>query len=170
MHPDAVVVKDLNEDIGAESERDAGVEKVAGVDDDRRATALGLKRAEGRQEVFDGAVALEKMHVLGASEVALERSGEDDDGDVRAAAAEVGGDLGPELPGAEMIIEDRDIDIVKDLGCLLNGGGRDALIAVLAKDGSAEMQVGRLVVQKEDTNVLSLCRHTPADVGWFGHG
>ena len=113
MLPDAVVVEDLDEDVGADGKRDTRVEEVAGVDDDGGAAALGLEGAEGSEEVRDGAVALEQMHVFDAAEVVVERGGEDDDGDVGAAAAKKGGDFGAELAGAEMVVEDGDVDLLK---------------------------------------------------------
>ena len=112
--PDAALVEDLDEDVGADGEGDAGVEEVARVDDDGSAAAFGAEGAEGGEEVFDGAVALEEMHVFDAAEVAVERGGEDDDGDVGAAAAQESGDFGAELAGAEVVVEDGDVDVVEE--------------------------------------------------------
>ena len=154
--PDAVFVEDLDEDVGADGHGDAGVEEVAGVDDDGCAAAFGFEGAEGVEEVFDGAVALEQMHVFDAAEVAVERGGEDDDGDVGAAAAEESCDLGAELAGAEVVVEDGDVDVVEELGGFFDGGGGDALVAVLAQDGGAEMQIGGLVIEQKDANGLAL--------------
>ncbi len=150
-----MVVEDLDEDVGADGEGDAGVEEVAGVDDDGSAAAFGVEGAEGGEEIFDGAVALEEMHVFDAAEVAVERGGEDDDGDVGAAAAKEGGDLGAELAGAEVVVEDGDVDAVEELGGLFDGGGGDALVAVLAEDGGAEVEIGGFVVEQEDAHRLS---------------
>jgi hypothetical protein len=62
-------------------------------------------------------------------------------------------DFCAELSGAEVVVEHGDVDVVEDLGCLLNGGGWDAVVSVLAQDGSSEMQVGRFVVEQKDANV-----------------
>jgi hypothetical protein len=51
--PDALLVEDLDEDVGADSERDSRVEEVAGVDDDRCAAAFSAERAESVEEIFD---------------------------------------------------------------------------------------------------------------------
>ena len=100
-------------------------------------------------------MAFEEVHVLDAAEVAVEGCGEDDDGDVRAAAAEERGDLGPELAGTEVVVEDGDVDVVEELGGLFNAGRGDALIAALAEDGGAEVEVDGLVVEQEDADGLS---------------
>jgi hypothetical protein len=95
------------------------------------------------------------MHVFDTAEEAVEGGGEDDDRDVRATAAEECGDLGTELTSAEVVVEDGDVDVVEELGGLLDGGGGDALVAVLAEDGSAEVQVGGFVVEQEDADGLN---------------
>jgi hypothetical protein len=150
--PDAIFVEDLDEDVGANGAGDAGVVEVARIDDDTGSAALGFEGAEGVEEIFDGAVALEEMHVLDAAEVLVEGCGEDDDGDVGATAAEERGDLGTELASAEVVVEDGDVDVVDEFGGLLDGGGGDALVAALAEDGGAEVQVGGLVVEQEDAD------------------
>ncbi len=114
--PVAFGIEDLEDDVVADGHVDAGVEEVAGVDDDGLAAALGFERAQGGDQVVDGTVALEQVHVLDAAEAALERGGEDDDGDLGAAAAQLGGDFGAELAGAEVVVEDGDVDVVEELG------------------------------------------------------
>ncbi len=110
VEPGAFAVDDLQEHIRSHGEADAGVEEVAGVDDDGRAAALGLQRAQGVDEIVDGAVALEQMHVRGAAELMVERGREDDDGDLGPAGAQAGGDGGAELAGAEVVVEHGDVD------------------------------------------------------------
>jgi hypothetical protein len=115
------------------------------------------------------------MHILDAAKVAIESGGEDNDGDVRAAAAEESGDLGAELAGAEMVVEDGDVDLVEELSGLFNGGGWDALVAVLAQDGGAEMKIVGFVVEQQDTHGLGVyARHQVKDaryaVGRLNHG
>src|SRR3984885_2751757 len=153
--PDAVFVEDLDEDVGSDGAGDAGVVEVARVDDDGSAAALGFEGAESVEEIFDGAVAFEEMHVFDAAEEAVEGGGEDDDGDVRTTAAEERGDLGTELAGAQVVVENGDVDVVEELGGLLDGGGGDTLVAVLAEDGGAEVQVGWLVVEQEHADGLN---------------
>lgn len=148
-----MIVKDLDENVRADGHADAGVEEVASVDDDWSATAFGLQRTECGEEVFDGAVTLEKVHVFDTAEITIECGGDDDDGDMRATAAEVGGNIGTELAGSEVIVEDGDVDVVEELSGLFDGGRRNALIAVLTEDGGAEMEIGWFVVEQEDTNV-----------------
>ena len=172
--PDALFVEDLHQHVGADGEGEAGVEEVARVDDDGSAAAFGPEGAERIQEVVDGAVALEQVHVFDAAEVAVEGSGEDDDGDVGAAAAKESGDLGAELAGSEVVVEDGDVDVVEELGGLFDGGGRDALVSVLAEDGGAEMEVIRLVVQQQNAyGLVARARHLVKDardaVGRLNH-
>ena len=93
------------------------------------------------------------MHVLDAAEVAVERGREDDDGDVRTAAAKKAGDFGAELARAKVVVEDGDVDVVEELGGLFDGGGGDALVAMLAQDGGAEVEVGGFVVEQQDTDM-----------------
>jgi hypothetical protein len=154
--PDAVFVEDLYEDVGADGEREAGVEEVAGVDDDGSAAAFGSEGAEGIEEIFDGAVAFEQMHVFDAAEEAVERGGEDDDGNVRTAATQESSYLGAELTMAEVIVEDGDVDVVEKFGRLFDGRSGDTLIAVLAKDGGAENEIVGLVVEQEDAYWLGV--------------
>jgi hypothetical protein len=162
--PDAVFVEDLNEDVGADGEGEAGVEEVAGVDDDGSATAFGAEGAESVEKIFDRAVAFEEMHVFYAAEEAVERGGEDDDGNVGAAAAEKGSDFGAELACAEMIVEDRDVDVVEEFGGLFDGGGGEALVAMLAQDGGAEMEIGGLIVEQQDADrLIARARHEVRD-------
>jgi hypothetical protein len=154
--PDAVFVEDLDEDIRADGEGEARVEEVAGVDDDGSAAAFGAEGAEGVEEVVDVAVAFEEVHVFDPAEVAIERGREDDDGDVGAAAAEESGDFGAELAGAEVVVEDGDVDAVEEFSGFFDGGGGDALVAVLAQDRGAEMKVGGLVVQEQDADGMGV--------------
>jgi hypothetical protein len=51
--PYAAFIEDLNQNVGADGERDARVEEVASVDDDGNAAAFGTERAEGVQEILD---------------------------------------------------------------------------------------------------------------------
>jgi hypothetical protein len=51
--PDASLVEDLDKDVGADGERDAGVEEVASVDDYRSAAAFGSEGVEGVEEIVD---------------------------------------------------------------------------------------------------------------------
>jgi hypothetical protein len=105
-------------------------------------------------------MALEEVHVFDAAEEAIEGGGEDDDGDVRAAAAKEGRNFGAELACAEVIVEDGDVYVVEELGGFFDGGGGDALVAVLAEDGGAEVKIGGFVVEQQDTDWLSsLVRH-----------
>jgi hypothetical protein len=162
--PDAVFIEDLDEDVGADGEGEAGVEEVAGVDDDGRATAFGSEGAEGVEKIFDGAVAFEEMHVFDAAEEAVERGGEDDDGNVGAAAAEEGSYFGAELACSEMIVEDCDVDFVEELGGLFDGGCGEALVAVLTQDCGAEMEVAGLVVKQQDSDwLIASARHEVRD-------
>ena len=123
VDPVAGGVEDLDQNVGADGQRDAGVEEVARVHDDAGTAAAGLEGAKRGEQIVDGAVALEQVHVFHSAEVAFERGGHDDDGDVGAAAAQQGGDFGAELPGAEMVIEDRDVNLIEELGGLFDGGG-----------------------------------------------
>jgi hypothetical protein len=99
-------------------------------------------------------VAFEEVHVFDTSEEAVERGGEDDDGNVGAAAAKERGDFGAKLAGAEVVVEDGDVDVVEELDGLVNAGGRDTLITMLAKDGGAEMEIGGFVVEQKNSHGL----------------
>jgi len=145
--PDAVFVEDLDEDVGANGEGEAGVEEVASVDDHRGAAAFGTEGAQGVEEIFDGAVAFEEMHVFDAAEETVERGGEDDDGDVGASAAKKCSDLGAELACAKMVVEYGDVDAVEEFRSFFDGGGGNALVAVLTQNGGAKVEVGRFVVK-----------------------
>jgi hypothetical protein len=92
------------------------------------------------------------MHVRGAAEFMLERGREDDDGDFGAARAEAGGDCGAEFAGAEVVVEHGDVDLVDQGHGLFDGGGGFGLIAVLAEDGGAKVEICRLVIEQEDAN------------------
>src|ERR1700722_8273947 len=144
--PDAVFVENLNQDVGTDGQRETRIKEVAGIDDDRSAAAFGSEGTEGVEEILDRAVALEQMHVFDSTEETVERGREDDNGDVGAAAAEQSGDLCTELAVAEVIVQDRDINVIEELGGLFDGGGGNALIAMLTKDGGAENEVVGLVV------------------------
>jgi hypothetical protein len=173
--PDTVLVEDLDENVGADGEREARIEEVTCVDDDWGAAAFCSEGAESVKEILNGAVALEEMHVFDAAEVAVERSGEDDDGDVGSASAKKGGDLGAELAGAKVVVEDRNVDAVEEFGGLFDGGGGNALVAVLAKDGSAEVQIAGFIIEQKYAHWLwAQARHLVKDaryaVGRLNHG
>lgn len=70
------------------------------------------------------------------------------------AAAKQRGDFGAELTGSEMVVEYGDVDIVEEVSGFFDGGGGDALVAMLAQDDSAEMEVGGLVVEQQDAHGL----------------
>jgi hypothetical protein len=93
------------------------------------------------------------VHVLGAAEVTVKSGGQDDDGNLWAAATEVAGDLGAETAGPEVIVKHGDINVVEGFGGFLDGRGRNTAVPVLAKDRGTKVQIGRFVVQKEDANV-----------------
>jgi hypothetical protein len=153
MQPNTVVVEDLNEYVGTDGERDAGVEEVACVDNNRSTATFGLKGTEGGEKVFDGAIALEKMHVFDTAKVAVESGRENDDGDVGMTASKVGCYIGAKLSCSQVIVEDGNINFVEELGGFFDGGGWNALVAVLAEDGGPQMQVGWLIIQQEHANV-----------------
>jgi hypothetical protein len=107
------------------------------------------------------------MHVFDPAEEAVQRGGEDDDRNVGTAATEEGGDFGAELSGAEVIVEDSDVDVVEEFGCLFDGGGGYALVSMLAEDSRAEMQVIGLVVEKENAYGWCLAvRHLVQGAGY----
>jgi hypothetical protein len=173
--PDTVFVEDLNQDVGADGQGESRIKEVAGIDDDRSAAAFGSKGTEGIEEILDGAVALEQMHVFNTTEETVERGREDDDGDVRAAAPEQSGDLGAKLTVAEVIVQDGDVDVIEELSSLFDGGGRNALVAMLTKDGGAENEVVGLVIKEQDTYRLGVpVRHEVKGawdaVGRLNHG
>src|ERR1700722_5076292 len=109
------------------------------------------------------------MHVFDASEITVECGREDDDGDVGAGAAEIGRDFSAELTGSEVVVEDGDVYVVEELGRFFDGGGRDALVAMLPKDGCAEMQVGWFVIKQEDADIGRTGSVGSVVDGWFGH-
>jgi hypothetical protein len=109
------------------------------------------------------------VHVLYAAEVAVEGGGEDDDWDVGAASTQAGGDFGAELAGAEVVVEDRNVNVVKKLGGFFDGGGGNALVTVLAKDGGAKVKVGWFVVEQKDADGGGTAGHTSAGVGRLDH-
>jgi hypothetical protein len=115
------------------------------------------------------------MHVFDTTEETVQRGREDDDGYVRAAAAEQSGDLCAKLAVAEVIVEDGDVDVIEELGSLFDGGGGNALVAMLTKDGGAENQVVGLVVKEQDAYWLGVpVRHEVKGawdaVGRLNHG
>jgi hypothetical protein len=119
-------------------------------------------------------VAFEQVHVFNAAEVAIERCRENDDGNVRAAAAKESGYFSAELAGSEVVVEDRYVDLVEEVRCLFDGGSGEALIAVLAQNGGAEMEICGLVVEQENTHGLRVSvRHSMENagdaVGRFNH-
>jgi hypothetical protein len=109
------------------------------------------------------------MHVFYAAEVAVEGGGEDDDWDVWTIAAQESGDFSTELAGAEMVVKDRDIDVVEKFGGFFNGGCGDALITVLPEDGGAKVEICRLVIEQEDAYGGDTVGHTTAGVGRLDH-
>ena len=72
--PDAAIVKDLYQHIRADRMGDPGVKKVSCVDDDRASPSLRFKRIQRLQQVVDRAMPLQQVHVLHATEKALQRS------------------------------------------------------------------------------------------------
>jgi hypothetical protein len=56
------------------------------------------------------------MHVFDAAEVSIDGGGEDDDGDVGSSTAEKSAGLGAELSCAEMVVENRYIDLIELFG------------------------------------------------------
>jgi hypothetical protein len=155
--PDAMLVEDLHENVGADGEREARVEEVARVDNDGSTAAFCTKGAEGIEEIVDGTVTLEEMHVLDAAEETIECGGENDDGNVWTASAEKRGYLGSELALAEMVVEDCNVDVVEVLDRFVDGSGGYTLVAMLAEDDSAEMKIIGLVVKKKNTYRLPVC-------------
>jgi len=155
VEPDATVIEYLDEDIGADREGYAGVEEVAGVDDNRSAAMFGFESAESSEEIFDRAVALEQMHVFGATEEAVECCGENDDGNVGTAAAQKIGNFGAELSSPEMVVKHGYIRAVEEFSRLFDGGGGKAVITVLPQDGRAEEEIIRFIVQQKDANTRS---------------
>jgi hypothetical protein len=67
------------------------------------------------------------------------------------------------LAGAQVVIEDGDIDGIEVLHRFLDGGGWETLVAVLAEDGGAEVEIVDFVVEEEDPDV-------PLAVGGCGTG
>jgi len=92
------------------------------------------------------------MHVLDPAETPLQGGGHDDDGNLGAAFAKLGGYLSAELAGAEMVVEDRDVDLVEELGSLFNSGGGDRAVTVLAEDGPPKVEINGVVVKQQDAN------------------
>jgi hypothetical protein len=88
------------------------------------------------------------MHVLHAAKAPLERGREDDDRHLGTSLAQLGSHVGAETSGAEVVVQDRDVDAVQQLLCFFDrvGGLRD--VAVLAQDGRAQQQVFRMIVQQ----------------------
>ena len=101
-------------------------------------------------------MAFQQLHVevlvVRAAEAAVERGGHDDDGDFGAALAQLDGDLGAELAGAQVVVEYRDVDAVERGVGLLDGGGGDRGVAVLAQDGAAQVQVDGIVIEQQNVD------------------
>jgi len=152
VEPDAALVEDLDQNVGTDGEGDARVEEVARVDDDGRAAVFGFEGAKGGEEVFDGAVAFQKVHVLGSAKEAVECGGKNNDGYVRPAAAQETGHFGAELSCSEVVVENGDIDIVEEFGCLLDRGRGNAVVTMLAENGGTEEQVIGLIIEQQDAN------------------
>lgn len=153
VNPVARRVENLDEDIGADGEEDAGVEEVSGVDDYGRAPASGFEGTQGREQVVYGTVALEKMHVLHSTKVALQGGGHDDDGDLGAVFAQFGCDFGAELACPQVIVEDGDVDLVEELVGFVDGSGGERGVTVLAEDSGAKMQCDGIIVEQQDGDV-----------------
>jgi hypothetical protein len=120
-------------------------------------------------------VAFEQMHVFDAAEVAIERGREDDDGDVGATAAEERGYFGAELACSEVVVENRDVDVVEEVGGFFDGGGGKALVSMLAQNGSAEVEIRGLVVEQQNTHRMRASarhsmNHASDAVGRLNHG
>ena len=74
-----------------------GVVEIARIDDDWFPAPLRFKGAQSRDEIVDGTVSLEQMHVGNAAEVALQGRRENDDGNFGTFLAQSFGDVGAEL-------------------------------------------------------------------------
>ena len=110
------------------------------------------------------------MHVFNSAEVAIESGGEDDDGDVRAAATKKTCNLGTELAGSEVEVEDGYVGVVEEFYGFFNGRGRETLVAVLAEDCCAEMQVCGLIIEQENADVRTNRRQRVcAGLRWIRH-
>ena len=101
-------------------------------------------------------MALEQMHILYAAKVPVQRRRKNDDRNMRAPATKQSSDLGAELAGSKVIVENGNVDSIKVLRSLLDGRGRNALIAVLAQDRGAQMQVAGLVIKQQDAHGLDV--------------
>jgi hypothetical protein len=94
------------------------------------------------------------MHIFDTAEEPIEGGRENNDRDVGAAAAKERGDFCPKLACAEVVIQYGDVDLIEEFGRLFDSCGGNTLVAVLAKDGRAEMEVTGLVVEQENANRL----------------
>ena len=56
----------------------------------------------------------------------------------------------PNLAGAEVVVENGDVDLVEELGGFFGGGGRERGVAVLTQNGAAKMQIDRIVVEQQN--------------------
>jgi hypothetical protein len=112
-------------------------------------------------------MALEEVHVLDSAEVSLERGRHDNDGNLRASAAKLGGDFCAELAGAEVVVEHGDIDLVEELVGFFDSGSHEGVIAVLAKDCGAEMQVDGIVVEQQDGYARRAYEFEAGGCGWL---
>ncbi len=92
-------------------------------------------------------MALQQMHIFHATEVPVQRRRKNNDRNMRASATKKSGDLSAKLASSEVVVEHGDVDFIEELRGLLDRGGRDTLIAVLAQNGRAKMQISRLVVE-----------------------
>ena len=77
------------------------------------------------------------MHILHAAEPSFESGRENNDGDFRPTTAQLGGDFGAELSGAEMIVKNRNIYPVKQVDSFFDSAGGFGDVAVFAQDGGA---------------------------------
>ncbi len=106
-----------SEDVRTDGEGDARVEEVAGVHDDggAAATAPGTS-AEGGEQIVDGAMTFQQVHVLNSAEVAGEGCGHMIMmGTSGLCLRSLMGDLGAELARAEMVVEHGDVNLVQKL-------------------------------------------------------
>lgn len=146
--PVSAGIEDLENDVFGDGHVDAGIEEVACVDYDGLAAALCFEGAEGGDEVVNGAVSLEQVHVFDTAEASFEGGGEDDDGHLRALLAERCGDLSAKFACSQVVIEYGDIDLVEEGLRLFDGSGSLGMIAEFAQDGRAQQEVFRVVIEQ----------------------
>ena len=70
-----------------------------------------------------------------------------------------------------MVVKDRNVNLVKQLICFLDGGGGDRGIAMLAQDRSAKVQIHQVVVEQENVDCRGPDEFEVGGCGRFGlHG